>query len=178
MSLQPYTTLQILPVLFRACHTDCLILDTPSWHVWGNLLGAPLSSGPDMDNFPWTLTAGMDVITGVAYTPVSSALNFHSADGSQRTANRLVLHPTPEGPFHERSFSCTMQIYTALHFMAQPVFPIYELEIFPVVVPIRAWSKLITGKVVFHYLDSVAARSDFILQVLRPPWVPLWLRIM
>ena len=128
--------------------------------------------------FPWTLTAGMDVITGVAYTPVSSALNFHSADGSQRTANRLVLHPTPEGPFHERSFSCTMQIYTALHFMAQPVFPIYELEIFPVVVPIRAWSKLITGKVVFHYLDSVAARSDFILQVLRPPWVPLWLRIM
>ena len=104
----------------------------------------------------------MDVITGVAYTPVSSALNFHSADGSQRTANRLVLHPTPEGPFHERSFSCTMQIYTALHFMAQPVFPIYELEIFPVVVPIRAWSKFIMGKVVFHYLDNDAARSTFI----------------
>ena len=120
----------------------------------------------------------MDVITGVAYTPVSSALNFHSADGSQRTVNRLVLHPTPEGPFHERSFSCTMQISTALHFMAQPVFPIYELEIFPVVVAIRAWSKFIMGKVVFHYLDSVAARSAFILQVLRPPWVPLWLRIM
>ena len=79
--------------------------------------------------FSWTLTAGMDVITGVTYTPVSSALNFHSADGSQRTANRLVLHPTPEGPFYERSFSCTMQIYTALHFMAQPVFPIYELNI-------------------------------------------------
>ena len=57
-------------------------------------------------------------------------------------------------------------------------FPIYELEIFPVVVPIRAWSKFVTGKVVFHYLDSVAARSAFILQVLRPPWVPLWLRIM
>ena len=30
MSLQPYTTLQIFPVLFRAYHTDCLILDTLS----------------------------------------------------------------------------------------------------------------------------------------------------
>ena len=52
----------------------------------------------------------MDVITGVAYTPVSSALNFHSADGSQRTANRLVLHPTPEG----RTFPWTIfQLYDA-----------------------------------------------------------------
>ena len=84
----------------------------------------------------------MDVITRLGYTPpFSASLNFHSADGSQRTANRLVLHPTPEGPFHERSFSCMMQTYTARHFMAQPVFPIYELEIFPVVVAIRAWSK-------------------------------------
>ena len=38
--------------------------------------------------------------------------------------------------------------------------------------------KIFTGKVVFHYLDSVASRSDFILQVLRPPWVLLWLQIM
>ena len=37
--------------LFRAYHTDCLILDTPSWHLWGNSLDAPLSSGPDIDNF-------------------------------------------------------------------------------------------------------------------------------
>ena len=29
------------------------------------------------------------------------------------------------------------------------------------------------GRVVFHYLDSVASSSDFILQVLRPPWVQL-----
>ena len=120
----------------------------------------------------------MDVITGVAYTPFSASLNFHSADGPQRRANRFVLYPTPEGPFHERSFGCMMRVYTARHFMAQPVFPLYELETFPVVVAIRAWLNFFTGKVVFHYLDSVASRSDFILQVLRPPWVPLWLQIM
>ena len=163
MSLQPYTTLQILPVLFRAYHTDCLILDTPSWHLWGNLLDAPLSSGPDIDNFLLDAYCWYGRHYGSSlHPPFSASLNFHSADGSQRTANRLVLHPTPEGPFHERSFSCTMQIYTALHFMAQPVFPIYELEIFPVVVAIRAWSKFIMGKLVVHYLDNDAARSAFI----------------
>ena len=107
----------------------------------------------------------MDVITGV------------SADGSQRRTNRFVLNPTPEGPFHERSFSCMMQIYTVRHFMAQPVFHYLNSKHFQ-------WSlrsergKFFTGKVVFHYLDSVASRSEFILQVLRPPWVLFWLRIM
>ena len=134
------------------------------WHLWGNLLDAPLSGGSDIDNFLLDAYCwyGRHYESRL-HPPFSASLNFHSADGSQRTANRLVLHPTPEGPFHERSFSCMMQTYTARHFMAQPVFPIYELEIFPVVVAIRAWSKIFTGKVVFHYLDSVASRSDFIL---------------
>ena len=30
----------------------------------------------------------------------------------------------------------------------------------------------------FHFLDSVASRSEFILQGLRPPWVLLWLQIV
>ena len=88
----------------------------------------------------------MDVIMGVAYTPFffSASLNFHSADGSQRRTNRFVLNPTPEGPFHERSFSCMMQIYTVRHFMAQPVFH-YLNSTFPVVVAIGAW-KIFHGK--------------------------------
>ena len=49
------------------------------------------------------------------------------------------------------------------------LFSQYMNSIFPVVVPIRAWSKFITGKVVFHYLDSVAARSAFILQCFDLP---------
>ena len=123
MSLQPYTTLQIFQVLFREYHTDCLILDTPSWHLWGNLLDASLSGGPDIDNFLLDAYCWYGRHYGSSlHPPFSASLNFHSADGSQRTANRLVLHPTPEGPFHERSFSCMMQIYTARQFMAQPVF--------------------------------------------------------
>ena len=47
-------------------------------------------------------------------------------------------------------------------FLAESRHPIYELEIFPVVVAIRAWSKFIMGKLVVHYLDNDAARSAFI----------------
>ena len=47
-------------------------------------------------------------------------------------------------------------------FLEESRHPIYELEIFPVVVAIRAWSKFIMGKLVFHYLDNDAARSAFI----------------
>ena len=94
------------------------------WHLWGNLLDAPLSGGPDIDNFLLDAYCwyGRHYESRL-HPPFSASLNFPSADGSQRTANRLVLHPTPEGPFHERSFSCMMQTYTARHFMAQPVFP-------------------------------------------------------
>lgn len=35
-------------------------------------------------------------------------------------------------------------------------------KFFPVVVALRAWSKFIMGKLVFHYLDNDAARSTFI----------------
>ena len=153
-------------------------MDTPSWHLWGNSLDAPLSSGPDMDNFLLDAFCWYGRHYGSSLHPFFSAsLNFHSADGSQRRTNRFVLNPTPEGPFHERSFSCMMQIYTVRHFMAQPVFHYLNSKHFQ-------WSlrsergKFFTGKVVFHYLDSVASRSEFILQVLRPPWVLFWLRIM
>ena len=47
-------------------------------------------------------------------------------------------------------------------FLEESRHPIYELEIFPVVVAIRAWSKFIMGKLVFYYLDHDAARSAFI----------------
>ena len=178
-SPQPYAALQIFPVLFRAYHTDCLISDTPSWHLWGNSLDAPLSSGPDTYNFLLDACCWYGRHYGSSLHPLFLLPSISIfADGSKRRANRFVLHPTPEGPFYERSFSCMMQIFTARHFMAQPVFPLYELETFPVVVAIRAWLNFFTGKVVFHYLDSVASRSDFILQVLRPPWVLLWLQIM
>ena len=35
-------------------------------------------------------------------------------------------------------------------------------KFFPVVVALRAWSKFIMGKLVFHYLDNDTARSTFI----------------
>ena len=127
-------------VLFGAYHTDCLILDTPSWHLWGNSLDAPLSSGPDRDNFLLDAYCWYGRHYGSSLHPTFSAsLNFHSADGSQRRANRFVLHPTPEGPFHERSFSCMMQIYTAQHFMAQPVFSIIWIRNISSGRCIRAW---------------------------------------
>ena len=47
-------------------------------------------------------------------------------------------------------------------FLADCRHPTYELEIFPVVVVIRAWSKFIMGKLVVHYLDNDAARLAFI----------------
>jgi hypothetical protein len=47
-------------------------------------------------------------------------------------------------------------------FLAEARHPIYELEIFLVVVAIRAVSKFIVGKLVIHYLDNDAARSAFI----------------
>ena len=94
--------MQIFPVLFRAYHTDCLILDTPSWHIWGNSLNAPLSSGPDIDNFLLDSYCWYGRHYGNNLHPTFSAsLDAHSADGSQQRANRFVLHPTPEGPFHE-----------------------------------------------------------------------------
>ena len=139
-SPQPYATLQIFPVLFRAYHTDCLILDTPSWHLCGNSLDAPLSSGPDTDNFLLDAYCWYGRHYGSSLHPTFSAsLNFHSADGSQRRADRFVLHPTPEGPFHERSFSCMMRIYTAQHFMAQPVFSIIWTRNISSGRCIRAW---------------------------------------
>ena len=94
--------MQIFPVLFRAYHTDCLILDTPSWHIWGNSLDSPLSSGPDIDNFLLDSYCWYGRHYGNNLHPTFSAsLDVHSADGSQQRANRFVLHPTPEGPFHE-----------------------------------------------------------------------------
>ena len=39
---------------------------------------------------------------------------------------------------------------------------IFELEFFPVVVALRAWSKFIMGKLVSYYLDNDAAISTFI----------------
>eukprot|EP00435_Cladocopium_sp_Y103_P030658 s4259_g7.t1 len=47
-------------------------------------------------------------------------------------------------------------------FLADSKHPIYELEIFPLIVAVRAWSHLLAGQLVVHYLDNDAARSSFI----------------
>jgi len=53
-------------------------------------------------------------------------------------------------------------------FLGESKHPIYELEIFTVVVAIRAWSKFIMGKVVFHYLDNVALPATAAQQINYP----------
>ena len=64
-------------------------------------------------------------------------------------------------------------------FLAESRHPIYELEIFPLVVAIRAWSKFIMGKLVVHYLDNDAARSAFIrASASTSLGTTLWSRIM
>ena len=47
-------------------------------------------------------------------------------------------------------------------FLRQSRHPIYELEIFPLVIAVKVWAKLILGKLVIHYLDNDAARSAFV----------------
>eukprot|EP00435_Cladocopium_sp_Y103_P019375 s340_g4.t1 len=47
-------------------------------------------------------------------------------------------------------------------FLAESKHPIYELEIFPLVVAVRAWSHFIKDQLVVHYLDNDAARSSFV----------------
>ena len=76
----------------------------------------------------------MGVIKGVAYTPLFMLSSIPCCRCVPIRADEFVLHPTPEGPFHERSFSCMMQLYTAQRFVAQPVFPLCESDTFPVVV--------------------------------------------
>eukprot|EP00435_Cladocopium_sp_Y103_P059935 s673_g21.t1 len=47
-------------------------------------------------------------------------------------------------------------------FLAESKHPIYELEIFPLIVAVRAWSKFLRDQLVVHYLDNDAARSSFV----------------
>eukprot|EP00435_Cladocopium_sp_Y103_P039661 s4259_g10.t1 len=47
-------------------------------------------------------------------------------------------------------------------FLADSKHPIYELEIFPLIVAVRAWSNFLAGQLVVHYLDNDAARSSFV----------------
>ena len=47
-------------------------------------------------------------------------------------------------------------------FLAKSQHPIYELEIFPLLVAVKLWSTSILGKLVVHYLDNDAARSSFV----------------
>ena len=178
-SPQPYATLQIFPGLFRTCHTDCLILDTPSWH-WGNSLDAPLSSGPDIDNFLLDAFCWYGRHYGSSlqppFFPLPSISILPMDPSGGQTGLFCILHLKDLSMNDLSAVWCKSILHGILWLN---LFPLYELETFPVVVEIRAWLIFFsTGKVVFHYLDSVASRSDFILQVLRPPWVLLWLQIM
>eukprot|EP00438_Fugacium_kawagutii_P013576 Skav234780 [mRNA] locus=scaffold2396:605776:607581:- [translate_table: standard] len=47
-------------------------------------------------------------------------------------------------------------------FLANSKHPIYELEVFPLVVALRAWGSKIKGSRVIYYLDNDAARSAFV----------------
>ena len=51
-------------------------------------------------------------------------------------------------------------------------FPLDELEQFKGPLH-QSGVKVFHRSAVFHYQDSVALRSVFVLQVLRPPWVQL-----
>ena len=54
-------------------------------------------------------------------------------------------------------------------FLAKSNHPIYELEIFPLLVCChKIWSTHIVGKLVVHYLDNDAARSAFVRAMPRP----------
>ena len=177
-SPQPCATLQISPVLFRAYHTDCLILDTPSWHLWGNSLDAPLSSGPDIDNFLldaccWYGRHYGSSLHPLFLLPSISILPMDPSGG--QTGLFCILHLKDLSMNDLSAVWCESILHGNLW-----------LNLFSII-----WTrnisngccdqsvvKFFTGKVVFHYLDSVASRSDFILQVLRPPSVLLWLQIM
>jgi hypothetical protein len=47
-------------------------------------------------------------------------------------------------------------------FLAKSKHPIYELEIFPLLVAVKVWSTTVVGKLVVHYLDNDGARSAFV----------------
>ena len=47
-------------------------------------------------------------------------------------------------------------------FLSTSKHPIYELEIFPLLVAVKVWSTTVVGKLGVHYLDNDAARSAFV----------------
>ena len=46
--------------------------------------------------------------------------------------------------------------------MSKSKHPIYELEIFPLLVAVMVWSTTVVGKLIVNYLDNDAARSAFV----------------
>ena len=178
MSLQPYTTLQILPVLFGAYHTDCLILDTPSWHLWGNLLDAPLSSGPDMDNFLLDAYCwyGRHYGSGLHPSFFCPQISILPMDPSGRQTGWFCILHLKDLSMNDLSAVRCKSILHCISWL-NLFFQYMNSKYFQ-------WSfrsergRNLSREKWCSIIWTALQRSAFILQVLRPPWVPLWLRIM
>ena len=96
MALLLYTTLQILPVLFRAYHTDCSFFGHSIMASVGTFTGCCFGQGAEYRRFFPGRVLQIWASLREPPTPNLSALNSHSCDGFLMTANLCILHPTTE----------------------------------------------------------------------------------
>ena len=96
------------------------------------------------------LTRAWIVFTDGAYEPT------HSQPGS---IGGVLINP--DG-FMVEFFGCAVAGSLLDEFMAESNHPIYELEIFPVLVAAKLWSHLFVDSLVVHYIDNEAACSAMV----------------